>query len=364
MTTKQPTRIVQLIDSLEPGGAERMAVSYANGLGNLVSFSGLVATRVEGDLKFKINNQGTYLFLKRKKTIDFSALFKFRKYLVQNKVDIVHAHSTSVFFAFLIKILLPRIQIIWHDHYGNSELLQIRKNKILKFISLFLFGIISVNRNLENWAKQNLYCKNLIYLPNFTTQENEEVVSKTKLKGIDGKRILCLANLRPQKNHQLLIEVAEELFKIHPDWTFHLVGKDFDDSYSKEIKAMISAKNLHDTVFLYGSKNDISSIISQSSIGVLTSISEGLPVALLEYGRGNLSVVCTDVGEVSTVINSDESGVLVKSNDAISFLKALIYLINNPTVRSSHGQKLFEESCNVYAEQPVLNKYLKWIYER
>lgn len=44
-------RIIQLIDSLEAGGAERMAVNFANGLASKADFSGLVCTRKEGLLK-------------------------------------------------------------------------------------------------------------------------------------------------------------------------------------------------------------------------------------------------------------------------------------------------------------------------
>ena len=44
-------RIVQVIDSLEVGGAEKMAVNYANALSERIDFSGLIATRAEGNLK-------------------------------------------------------------------------------------------------------------------------------------------------------------------------------------------------------------------------------------------------------------------------------------------------------------------------
>ena len=47
-------RILQLIDSLDAGGAERIAVNYANSLTQKVSFSGLVTTRKEGVLKTEI----------------------------------------------------------------------------------------------------------------------------------------------------------------------------------------------------------------------------------------------------------------------------------------------------------------------
>lgn len=62
-------RIVQIIDSLEVGGAERMAVNYANALSGKISFSGLVVTRKEGDLRSKIDKKVDYLFLNKKKQL-------------------------------------------------------------------------------------------------------------------------------------------------------------------------------------------------------------------------------------------------------------------------------------------------------
>ena len=60
-------RILQLIDSLEAGGAERMAVNYANALATTLEFSSLVATRKEGPLLGEIDSKVIYLFLNKKK---------------------------------------------------------------------------------------------------------------------------------------------------------------------------------------------------------------------------------------------------------------------------------------------------------
>src|SRR5690606_27972597 len=108
---------------------------------------------------------------------------------------------------------------------------------------------------------------------------------------------ICLANLREQKNHLMLLEVAETIICQHPDWTFHLVGKDFEDAYSQTLKRQITSKNLSNHVFIYGSKSDIQNILEQTEICVLTSKSEGLPVALLEYGYYGKAVVVVAVGE-------------------------------------------------------------------
>jgi hypothetical protein len=57
-----PMRILQLIDSLEAGGAERM-VNYANALTQQIECSGLVCTRKEGALKNQLDSKVAYLFL-------------------------------------------------------------------------------------------------------------------------------------------------------------------------------------------------------------------------------------------------------------------------------------------------------------
>ena len=95
-------RVVQLIDSLEAGGAERMAVTIANTFVNELPFSGLVVTRLEGSLKDSINSKVDYLFLKKRKALDFYALLRLRKFVKNNKVSVVHAHGSSYFFAVLL----------------------------------------------------------------------------------------------------------------------------------------------------------------------------------------------------------------------------------------------------------------------
>ena len=62
-------RILQIIDSLEAGGAERMAVNYANALADKIDFSGLVATRKEGALRNQLSINVSYLFLNKKRLL-------------------------------------------------------------------------------------------------------------------------------------------------------------------------------------------------------------------------------------------------------------------------------------------------------
>ncbi|NHM01142.1 glycosyltransferase [Flavobacterium difficile] len=350
-------RIVQLIDSLDTGGAERMAVTYANALSNKIAFSGIVATRKEGLLLDKIKNKANYLFLNKKGVFDIAAIFSFRKYCVQHNIGFIHAHSSSFFLAVLVKLTLPRIKIIWHDHYGNSEFLQERKFFVLKICSLFFDSIVVVNQLLLEWNLKKMFCKKVSYLRNFP--EIETVNGTTKLNGEAGKRIVCLANVRPQKNLEMLVEVANQLSKLHPEWTFHIVGKKFHDSYLEKITLLIASYQLENRVFLYGSKNDVSNVLKQSSIGILTSSSEGLPVSLLEYGLSKLPVIATNVGEIREVIIPYKTGFLIESNDTLSFVNKLTYLIENPQICANFANELYVHIQKNYSKDAIINHYLK-----
>ena len=363
MNPNKKIKILQLIDSLEAGGAERMAVNYANALCSYTGFGALATTRAEGILKQQLNGSVCYNFLNRKQLFVFKALFLLRKIVKENEITHIQAHSSSLFFAVFLKLICPQIILIWHDHYGASEMLKKRPVLLLQIASIFVRNILSVNQNLKAWALDKLYCKKVCYLPNFTSESSMVFNETTRLFGASGKRIVCLANLRPQKNHMMLLQVARILKKDYPDWTFHLVGKDFHDDYSKEIVEKIAQYQLEDHVFVYGSRSDIPSILNQSTIGVLTSISEGLPVAILEYGFHSLAVVATKVGEVPTVLNQQE-GILIESNDVLSFCEALKRIITDKALRIDLSVKLHSKVISSYSEKAIITLYTEWIHEK
>lgn len=353
-------RIVQIIDSLEIGGAEKMAVNYANGLSKKVDFSGLVTTRAEGSLKAQVSDSVSYLFLKKKSTIDITAILKLKKYCKDNRVDYLQPHSSSYFTALLVKFIYPKLKIIWHDHNGLSEFISSEKSFVLKIASFFFKGIIVVNYKLKAWAENELNCKKVIYLPNFTSID-ESINTQTTLKGEAGKRILCLANLRDQKNHFFLLEVAQKLKISYPQWTFHLVGKDFEDNYSNQIRALIKSNDLESNVFIYGSKNDINNIINQSEIAILTSKSEGLPIALIEYGLSKKPVVVTKVGEIPMIIKDGINGFMVDAKDFELFHHNLTKLITNEDLRNQLANSLYQTIIANNSEEGVITNYLNWI---
>lgn len=357
-------RILQLIDSLDAGGAERMAVNYANVLSEKIEFSALAVTRKEGFLKDQLQLGVGYVFLQKKSAFDIAALRSLIRYIKVNKIEYVHAHSTSVFFAFLARVLFPKFKIIWHDHYGKSEFLAQRKQWHLKLISPFLHGIISVNEKLEQWAKEHLGFKKTLFLRNFSSSAPVIKEKLTPLKGQQGTRIVCLANLRPQKGHFFLLDIAGKIRESQPNWTFHLVGKDFNDPYSDNIRASIQEKGLSDNVYVYGSCKDVEAILSQCDIGILTSSSEGLPVALLEYATAGLPVVLTNVGEIPAIIRESQNGFLTPYNDQEQFAEKLLLLTADENLRKQIGAQLQRDVLREFSSKAIVSDYIAWLNEK
>lgn len=350
-------QVLQLIDSLDAGGAERVAVNLSNVLASRIDGSFLCATRKEGLLKESISKAVKYLFLNKQKKIDLKAIHTLSVFVKENKINIIHAHSSSFFLAIIIKFLNRNISIIWHDHYGNSEFLENRNYKVLKFCSKYFSHIFSVNKTLETWAKEKLRAKRVDYLSNFATSDNQ--LSITVLKGVSGKRIVCIANLRAQKDHFTLIDAFKIVVKSYPDWTLHCVGKDFNDVYSENVKLKIKSEGLSKFVYLYESKPDIFNILTQCEIGVLSSKSEGLPIALLEYGLANLAVVSTNVGECKNVIKNRDNGLLVSSLDSIGLSKALVFYIQDEILRTKHSTRYNSYITKHFSEKSQLKFILE-----
>ena len=351
-------RVLQLIDSLEAGGAERMAVNLANALVTEVEGAYLCTTRAEGLLKASLKAEVGYLFLKRKRTLDFGALKRLSKFVKQEQITVVHAHASSYFIATLLKLVHPKLTIIWHDHYGNSEFLEQRPKTILKYCSKTFKAIITVNAVLEHWDKQHLHSKQVVFLPNFIASYTS-IKTITKLRGVAGKRVLCLANLRPQKDHVTLLKGVQQVVQQFPEWTLHCVGKDFGDTHAETIKATVKALSLKESVFFYGSCKDTTAIIAQADIGVLASKSEGLPLALLEYGQGGLAVIATAVGDCNLVMPSKPFGELIPPQKPEELAKALKMFMTNIELRQQTGKRLQNFVAETFSEAASIKQILR-----
>lgn len=363
-------KVLSVIDSLIAAGAERMAVNIANALADEGVESHLCATHFGGPLEEFIGKKVHALILKKKSVLDVQSFFKLRKYVLRNNIQIIHAHSSSVFWCVLVKIFTPGLKVVWHDHFGFSEQLHKRPRLVLRLLAPFLNHAFVVNGKLLNFAvsKLKIDASKVSFLPNFANLNFEEITNANlNIPDIDSyPKIVCLANLRPQKDHHNLLNAFEIVLSQYPQARLYLVGGHFNDAYYHSIINHISQNNqLAEKVHVLGSRNDVEAILSACNIGVLSSVSEGLPVSLLEYGLAKLPVVCTNVGDCALVLNNGECGKLVEPQNHIVLAQTILYYLNNNHEAKKDASLLNSRIINDFsikgAIANIINVYKKMI---
>lgn len=352
-------RVMQLIDSLELGGAERMAVSYANMLSHEIERSYLCVTRKEGALKKTLSNNVSYCFVNKTKTLDFKAVRRAIAFIKKENISLIHAHGTSFLFAYLIKRKYKDVRVIWHNHHGASTQYGLVKTTVIKKCISSFDGVISVNKDIQKWVNQRLGVpqKKSHYVSNFVAIQDKEPQTLKELSGSPSKRIVCLANLKNPKEHLFLCKAFYKVIQKYPGATLHLVGKDFKDDYSNHLKEFIKDNGLKNAIFIHGQQDNPQKFLAASTIGVIASSSEGLPMALLEYGAARLAVISTDVGQCAQVVQ--DNGLIVPSGDISKMSWALEQLISEDTKRDRLAKLFHMQVKTFYSQDVIRNKVLE-----
>jgi len=322
-------KILQVIDSLNLGGSERMAVTMANAFAREGHRSLLVATRTEGILKSQLSNAVRYWYLGKRSALDLSALIRLIRLVKNEQPDLVHAHSTSVFWCMLVKLFLPKTKVIWHHHLGLSNLVKAKPRPLIIFLSRWFYGAVMVNERLFGWAILELKCdrSRISYLENFSDMKS---VDRNKEEFIsNGLRILHLANFREQKDHINLIKSLLILKERGIPFVAFLVGSHIDQEIANKVQMLIRENDMSNQVKVTGPKDDIAKYAMQCNVGVLSSVSEGYPVSLIEYGSFGLYIVTTNAGQCEIILGKDKYGTVVPVTDPIAFADALQKVSND-----------------------------------
>ena len=166
---KDDYKILQIIDSLQVGGSERMSVNIYNSLTSNNIQNCLVVSRKSGPIYNFISEKENVFFLNKKGAIDFFAFIRLFNLIRKYKPTVIHAHQTSIYWVFVMKLLFPRVIVIWHDHWGLSDLLKSSDRKGIKYFSFLIDGVVCVNDKIKEWNMENLKLngESIVYIPNF-----------------------------------------------------------------------------------------------------------------------------------------------------------------------------------------------------
>lgn len=348
-TVVSPVHVMHVVDTLDIGGAERMAVNFVNALPRSVFRVSLCTTRRDGPLAEAVASDVTRLRLGRRSRFELKAVTTLVQFIRREAVRLLHVHGTTLFLVRAAVARLPRGQrpvVVWHDHFGRYATEQ-RPVWLYRLAASGVDGVISVNSPLVEWARTKLKVapERSWFVSNFVVP-NAGTENVPGLPGEREARIVCVANLRPQKDHLTLIRAMARVVESQPRAHLFLAGDDSDASHVQAIRAAIVGAGLSAQVSMLGARPDVPALVRSCAIGVLSSTSEGLPLALLEYGLGGVAAVATDVGECAAVFDGGDAGILVRPGSAEDLAYALVRLLESPELRMTLGSRL---RARVYA---------------
>lgn len=359
--TSDRIRVLQMVDTLDAGGMERVAVNLANMLRRDRFESALCTTRRDGALAGLVAPDVARLRLNRSRTFDPIALARLGSFITVNGIHILHAHGSSLFTALAGSLFPPYPAVVWHDHYGPRNVQ--KTMSIYRLASRRVAAVLSVNQELAAWARRALAVRpdRVWYLPNYSPEPSTPVATPD-LPGRAGARVVCVANVRPLKNQDDLVRAFALVRDQVPDAMLLLVGSTGDEPYVRTVRSTIADLRLDRHVVLLGQREDVGAILGQCDIGVLSSVAEGFPLALLEYGMAGVAVVASAVGQCPEILDGGKAGLLTRPRDPHQLADAIVSLLQSPSLRARLSQRLKTHVKRHYS-QGTVSERLYEVYE-
>jgi glycosyltransferase involved in cell wall biosynthesis len=150
----------------------------------------------------------------------------------------------------------------------------------------------------------------------------------------DAPIVGIVGRLVPIKAHDLFLEAAELVARLHPEVRFVIVG---DGELWTELHGEVANRSLSERVHFTGWRSDLGNVYSDLDLVVCCSRNEGTPVSLIEACAAGRAVIGTRVGGIPDIIASGVNGLLVPSGDASALAAAIVELVGDADRRRLMG---------------------------
>ncbi|MBI4051274.1 MAG: glycosyltransferase family 4 protein [Elusimicrobia bacterium] len=293
-------------------------------------------------------------------------LNRLRRYLIQNKIELINAHtgsghSLAIALSRLsptsIKIVRTRGDLRPLRHWLGSRMLYRQTHG---FIAANTF----IQRDFEtNFAKLPLITKvihqGLPWPPNDKNKSRESRVesrefstnqeSKTQDSGLvfaDSQlatrnsqlTVGMVARLDPVKGHEDFLRAAALVHARYPDTEFLVAGRE-ENITIKHLQELSKALSLEGIVRFLGHIPDVSSFMRNCNIGIIASRgSEAVCRVALEWMASGKPVVATQVGSIPELMKEGLTGYLTPPSDPHSLGEKIMSLLKNPEQRKKMGR--------------------------
>lgn len=357
-------RVLHLINGEYFGGSARVLMNYLSSSARQADVA--VGVHFPGELERRLRAAGieTELVAMRGR-FDMRATRQVLRLARRWNADLVHTHQVRNTLLARIASVAGGPPVVTHVHSpAFRESTRAIRNLATGAVDRALAGrtrrFIAVSdslgrelRRLGIGADRIRVVPNGIPLPSAADPQSRAELRR-ELGIPSGDHVIgMVANFRPRKGAEVLIEAAAELARAGSPIRLLLVGEAFREGgrdYAAELAALGQRAGLGDRITFTGFRADSDRIIAGLDLFVLPSrFGEGLPMVLLEAMGSAIPVITTPVEGIVEVVQDGQNGLLVPSDDVAALRDAIRSLLSSPARRADLGTAARETVVTRYS---------------
>lgn len=368
---QHPLTICQVLHSLQVGGAEVLAARLARQLGRSYRFVFACLDEL-GPLGQQLRDEGfAVLVLNRRAGLDWKCPWRLARFLRQEGVDLVHAHQyTPFFYTLAARRLYRRPPLLFTEHGRHHPDYPRRKrmlaNRLLLEARDRVVGVgqavrqaLIHNEGIPDHRVGVIY--NGVNLAPFSNGRPDRLAVRREIGvGADDLVLLQVARLNYLKDHATALRTLARLRPERPNARLILVG---EGEERNAIQELIQKLDLSANVRLLGLRSDVNRLLAAADVFLLTSISEGIPLTLIEAMAAGVPVVSTDVGGVPEVLSDSQTGLLAPAGDDAALAGHVLRLMNSPERREEIVRRARQRAKQIFSEEQMHQAYQKLYQE-
>lgn len=313
-----PLRIAHVGDSMEMGGAEKLTATLCRlqrDRGHIASVHCLYRLGVLGE---ELRAEGFEVILHH--PCSFLQLVRgLYKSFRRSRPDVVHCHNATAAIIAAFPARLAGVKTVIATRHGLVKPpYQIRRELKFALASRWCDWIVGVCEG----TRTNLLAApfaardKIIHIYNGAWPADIRAVPQPK----KGFTLLYVGRLAPLKDHATLLQAVALTRTHHTDVQLWIVG---DGPVEFSLRKLSFELGLNDCVTFFGEQADVSPFMLAADLFVSSSVTEGLPVSLLEAMSVGLPAVVTDVGGMGEIARLSGAVTLVPSSDPQGMAAAL-----------------------------------------
>jgi glycosyltransferase involved in cell wall biosynthesis len=366
MPNSNKDKIVLFTETSGIGGAEKVLLDIAVNL-NRELFEVSVVLHRSRWLHEQLELHGIPVeIIPSKRAWDLGFMRKFIEYCRKFGAQLIHSHLFGANLYASLAGMMLRIPVIAtvHNEYimpgSNVRHLDL-KNLIVRKLAKKIVLVAEymkkdyIEKGKYPASKLKTIYNGIAIEDRFAAKEKHLI--KEKL-GFDKNDLLIghVANFRTPKGHNYLIDAAALVIKKCPGTKFLLVGEGTGE-LREHAEKQVNEYGLDDNVLFLGFRKDVGNLLKCFDIFVLSSISEGLPLSVVEAMGTGLPIVATDVGGLPELVQDGRNGRLVPARNSNELADALTILLQDKDLRVDMGNASREIAEQKFSIDNMIGQY-------